>query len=227
MTFSRLASAMKAARGLFLSVSLLLACVMINHNGDHGYNGLAIALTLPTGTGAVRTRKEFVQSLGWSAAAGAAACLVGPSSSIAAVPATEISPKRTNLGDEELKKVVESDILQNQFLATGQLTRDVYDESATFTDEIDTYTLDKWIVGTQRLFNGDNSSVRLVGDIDVSKEKVEFRFDEDLQFNIPFRPTVSLTGKVVLARDTTTGLITSYQEFWDQDVVSVLKTAKF
>jgi len=49
---------------------------------------------------------------------------------------------------------------------------------------------------------------------------------EDLMFNIPLKPVVSLTGKVVLVRDET-GYITSYQEFWDQDTWSVLKTAKF
>ena len=87
--------------------------------------------------------------------------------------------------------------------------------------------MDQWITGTQKLFVGENSDVRLVGDIDVTPEKVTFRFDEDLQFRIPLRPTVALTGMVVLTRDTKTGLITSYKEFWDQDVASVLKTAKF
>jgi len=32
---------------------------------------------------------------------------------------------------------------------------------------------------------------------------------------------------VVLDRDPTTGLITKHQEFWDQSVSDVLKTAKF
>jgi len=56
---------------------------------------------------------------------------------------------------------------------------------------------------------------------------VEFRFDEDLMFRIPLRPVVTLTGKLVLDRDPETGLITKYQEFWDQDVKTVLKSAKF
>ena len=67
----------------------------------------------------------------------------------------------------------------------------------------------------------------VVGDIDVHRDRIEFRFDEDLMFNIPFKPVVSLTGKVVLQRSPDTGLITSYQEFWDQDVATVLKSAKF
>ena len=67
----------------------------------------------------------------------------------------------------------------------------------------------------------------LVGDVDVNEKEVTFRFDEDLMFNIPFKPVVALTGKVVLTRDERTGLITSYREFWDQSVNEVLKTAKF
>ena len=46
-------------------------------------------------------------------------------------------------------------------------------------------------------------------------------------FNIPFKPVVALSGKVVLERDLNTGLIVSYREFWDQDVTTVLKSAKF
>jgi hypothetical protein len=142
-------------------------------------------------------------------------------------PVFAVVDKLVNLPDDQLKAIVEKDILEKQFLATGQLTRGIYDESAKFTDEIDTYELDKWIKGTQKLFRGDKSSVRLVGNINVSKDQVDFLFDEDLTFNIPFQPTVSLTGKVVLTRDASTGLITSYQEFWDQDVLTVLKSAKF
>ena len=67
----------------------------------------------------------------------------------------------------------------------------------------------------------------LVGDIDVSKTEVSFRFDEDLMFNIPFKPVCSLSGKVVLTRDVNSGLITSYREYWDQSVNDVLKSAKF
>ena len=133
---------------------------------------------------------------------------------------------KLDLTDEQLKEVIKSDVLTRQFLVTGVLTRSVYKPTATFTDEIDTYGMDQWMKGTQRLFVGSKSQVRLVGDVEVNPEKVEFRFDEDLMFNIPFNPMVSLTGKVVLTRDET-GYITSYREFWDQDTWSVLKSAKF
>lgn len=134
--------------------------------------------------------------------------------------------EKLGLTDAELKDIVKSDILERQFLATGKLTRSIYRNTATFTDEIDTYGLDQWMTGTQRLFVGEKSSVRLVGDIDVSPEQVLFRFDEDLMFRIPFNPVVSLTGSVILKRDEA-GFITSYKENWDQDVVTVIKSAKF
>jgi hypothetical protein len=140
----------------------------------------------------------------------------------------ETRPRKLNLSNEQLKSIITADVIDRQFLATADLTRDIYDSSsATFTDEIDTYSMDKWIQGTKKLFVGENSRVRLVGEVNVSAEQADFRFDEDLQFRIPFRPTVHLTGKVVLKRDKESGLITSYQEFWDQSVNDVLKTVKF
>ena len=87
--------------------------------------------------------------------------------------------------------------------------------------------MDKWIKGTKALFVAAGSRVSLVGNVDVSLSEVSFRFDEDLMFNIPFKPVCSLTGKVVLTRDEKTGLITSYREYWDQSVNEVLKGAKF
>mmetsp|Transcript_4076 Transcript_4076/g.9165 ORF Transcript_4076/g.9165 Transcript_4076/m.9165 type:complete len:258 (-) Transcript_4076:270-1043(-) len=135
--------------------------------------------------------------------------------------------KQLNLSDEDLKTIILHDIADKDFLVSADITRSVYDESATFTDEIDVYTMDKWIKGTQALFIPSGSRVSLVGDVEVTSAEASFRFDEDLMFNIPFKPVCSLTGKVVLTRDPNTGLITSYREYWDQSVNDVLKTAKF
>lgn len=140
-----------------------------------------------------------------------------------------VGTKLTNLSDDELADKIRGDVVKKQFLVTGNLSRELYDESATFTDEIDTYALEKWMKGTQRLFVASKSHVDLEpNSLTVDKTQAVFRFSEFLCFNIPFlQPVVFLSGKVVLKRDESTGLITSYQEFWDQDVASVLKTAKF
>jgi sensor c-di-GMP phosphodiesterase-like protein len=165
------------------------------------------------------TRRQWIDST-------AAATLAAYSSSFAALtaPAHAASPR---IADEDLKRIVTSDLLDNQFLVTGKLTPEVYLKDATFTDEIDTYGMDQWMKGTQKLFVGEGSQVRLVGDVQVSPEAVEFRFDEDLMFRIPFRPVVKLSGRLVLTRDKETGLISSYREYWDQDAATVLKSAKF
>lgn len=164
-------------------------------------------------------RQDFLRSSFGSVMAGASSMVLLPQQSFAV-------ESEGTLSDARIKEIVKSDILDRQFLVTGNLTPSIYRPTATFTDEIDTYKMDQWMTGTQKLFVGEKSLVRLVGDVDVTPEKVEFRFDEDLMFRIPFRPTVSLSGKVVLKRDSD-GFITSYREFWDQDTWSVLKTAKF
>mmetsp|Transcript_29097 Transcript_29097/g.84564 ORF Transcript_29097/g.84564 Transcript_29097/m.84564 type:complete len:218 (+) Transcript_29097:66-719(+) len=176
-----------------------------------------------------QSRSEFFTDV---LAKGSAAFALG--STIAQRPAlaadaasSDIKPKLTGISNEDLKRIITKDVVDNQFLVSADITREVYDESANFIDEIDTYPMQKWIVGTKRLFVAEKSRVSLVGDVDVKKDKIEFRFDEDLMFRIPLRPVVSLTGRVVLDRDPETGLITKYQEFWDQSVGDVLKTAKF
>ena len=170
------------------------------------------AYTVPT-----TSRSQFVKTILTSAAA----ATILPSVSIA-------SDKQLNLAPNEIASIVEDDLVKNAFLTNGKLTRSIYDEKAIFTDEIDTYGLDQWIKGTSKLFVGPpGSRVALVGPVEASEKAIVFRFDEDLMFNIPFKPVVKLSGKVVLARDANTGLITSYREFWDQDVKTVLKSAKF
>ena len=100
------------------------------------------------------------------------------------VRASAADDKQKNLSDAKLKEIILSDIVEKSFLVSADITRAVYDESATFTDEIDIYTMDKWIKGTKSLFIPSGSRVSLVGDVAVSAAEVSFRFDEDLMFNM-------------------------------------------
>lgn len=136
------------------------------------------------------------------------------------------SSKSTNLQPSSIATIVAADITERQALITADFTRDIYSESCTFQDEIDTYPIDKYVSGTKALFNKDKSHVDLVGDVIATPESVEFRFSEVLAFNVPFNPRVSLTGKVKLTRGSD-GLIVSSREFWDQSVPAVLATVKF
>ena len=157
-------------------------------------------------------RRRFLSSAAIAIAGGARA-------------ATAVDDKLVGISDEKIAEMVKRDLVENQFLTNGRLTRSIYSEDAKFTDEIDTYKLDQWMKGTQKLFVGDESHVELVGPVVATKDAVEFRFDEVLAFNIPLHPKVKLTGKVVLKRQAD-GLISSYQEFWDQSVKDVLLSAK-
>eukprot|EP00633_Aureoumbra_lagunensis_P003151 CAMPEP_0197289330 /NCGR_PEP_ID=MMETSP0890-20130614/6564_1 /TAXON_ID=44058 ORGANISM="Aureoumbra lagunensis, Strain CCMP1510" /NCGR_SAMPLE_ID=MMETSP0890 /ASSEMBLY_ACC=CAM_ASM_000533 /LENGTH=119 /DNA_ID=CAMNT_0042760655 /DNA_START=462 /DNA_END=818 /DNA_ORIENTATION=- len=119
------------------------------------------------------------------------------------------------MSDSELAKIVTEDVTERQFLATADFTRSLYDESATFTDEIDTYTMDKFVIGTKKLFDANRSHVDLTSPVIVDATQAAFTFKETLCFNIPLlHPVVSLSGKVILKRDPDTGLFISYREFW-------------
>ena len=144
---------------------------------------------------------------------------------------SKVEDKQLNLSNEDIMKIVENDIVKGQFMVSGDLTRSIYDEKATFQDEIDTYKLDDWIIGVKRLFVAKNSHIDIIPDTfkyNEDKNTIELKFDEYLQFNLPIvKPTLSLTGKLILTRNPNTGLIVKYREIWDQDINTVLKTAKF
>ena len=144
-------------------------------------------------------------------------------------PIVSPNDNKLTISNDELLQIIRDDIVQRQCLVTGNITKSIYSPDATFTDEIDTYGRDQWMIGTQRLFVGDRSQVRLTHPVTfTSPTTLEFQFDEDLMFNLPIiKPIVSLTGKVILTRDPNTGYIVSYREYWDQDVATVLKSAKF
>jgi len=211
---------------------------MVNCNHCHD-SQLSTTTTATTSSSSSTTRSDFIHQA-WQKS-----CIIISSSSASILTSTQNANavtssegKQYNLSPEAIAQIVSNDLVQNSFLTNGKLTRSIYDEKATFTDEIDTYTLPQWIKGTSQLFVGppttsgkggkrSGSRVGLVGDVIATNEKVEFRFEEDLMFNIPFNPIVFVSGKVVLERDLKSGLITSYREYWDQDVATVLKSARF
>jgi hypothetical protein len=203
---------------------------------------LALVVLLPTATtslslerqhGPFLSRRSWLQAAPVVATTTAILTVVGGASPAtdmfgAKVMAAETSTTgKLDLSDDELQAIVTSDVTDRQFLVTANLTRFIYQPTATFTDETNTFGMEQWIAGTRKLFVGDKSHVRLIGDVKVTPQAVEFRFDEDLMFNIPFRPVVFLSGKVVLTRDESSGFVTAYREYWDQDIATVLKSVKF
>ena len=155
------------------------------------------------------------------------AAVVAFSYSFGAAQAADTSSKLINLSPTEISKIVAEDITERQALITADFTRRLYSEKATFQDEIDIYPIDKYVTGTKALFNAANSHVDLVGTVTATPTEVNFRFKETLAFNVPFNPKVSLSGRVVLTRDESDGLVTASREYWDQSVTDVLKTVTF
>jgi len=90
------------------------------------------------------------------------------------VQAEELQEKQRNLSAEQIRGIVEQDLLQRQFLATADFTRSIYDESCIFTDEIDSYSLPKFVAGTKKLFVADKSHVDLVGEVTIGGQATFF-----------------------------------------------------
>lgn len=134
--------------------------------------------------------------------------------------------KQRNLPPEQIAAIIEKDVSERAFMVSADLTRSVYDEKCTFTDEIDTYEIDKFIKGTKALFMGPPySKLSLTSPVTATDTDLKFTFSEDLVFNIPFKPVMSLTGRMEMKRGPD-GLITSYREFWDGGVPKVLSTVR-
>eukprot|EP01038_Epipyxis_sp_PR26KG_P015081 gene15081-20291_t len=134
--------------------------------------------------------------------------------------------KLMNLPSNRISEIVKDDIKIRQALITADFTRSIYSENCQFQDEIDIYPIDKYVTGTKALFNEKLSHVDLTSDVQVDNKKVFFRFKEDLAFNIPFNPIVTLSGSVELTRGDD-GLISYSRERWDQSVKDVLLTTHF
>ena len=182
---------------------------------------IAYQLTTSSNVGLARVSRKFCSNF--------LACILATQmnsdipKALAEVPKTE---KMFSIEDKEFASIVKDDITVRQALITADFTRPIYAEDCTFTDEIDTYTIDKYISGTKALFNAALSHVDLVGNVDVGPSKAQFRFSEKLSFNIPFHPYVLLTGRVELTRGSD-GLIHKSREYWDKTPLEVVSQVKF
>ena len=162
---------------------------------------------------------------------------IGTSAAVLSLSSTSPPDKLINANPNTLSQIVSDDITLRQALITADFTREIYSESATFKDEIDIYPIDKYIKGTKALFVPNKSHVDLTSPVTVTDDKIEFKFEEYLTFNIPILyPKVSLSGYVELFRDSIsssssgsggTRLVVRSVEHWDQPVNDVLKTATF
>lgn len=153
--------------------------------------------------------------------------LIAPSLLICANPYEAGAQSSVRISNEVIAQTVSDDISKRQALITADFSPSIYDNNCKFQDEIDTYQYDQYVKGTKALFNAAKSHVDLVGPVVATDDKVEFKFKETLVFNIPFNPTVDISGHVELRRGEAGGLITYSREFWDQPVSEVLTHVRF
>lgn len=161
-------------------------------------------------------RRSAISAMGGSAFA----LIAAPAAAPAAGPPTD--SKSRGLSQAELTKRLLVDIVDKRFMVTGELSEDLYSDSAKFQDEIDTYDLKNFVKGTNLLFDGKRSEFKLVGDLDFSNggKTIRYRFDEILSFKIPLQPRSRVSGVVEFTRGED-GLIEKYREFWDQVCMGV------
>ncbi|KAL3910304.1 MAG: hypothetical protein SGARI_002191, partial [Bacillariaceae sp.] len=91
-----------------------------------------------------------------------AATIDMPNQALAPASAT---PKLFNLPNDELAEVIKADCRERQFLCTADMTREIYDDNATFKDGSDidgSYPMDAWIRGCKLLFDGQKSQCRIL-----------------------------------------------------------------
>ena len=105
---------------------------------------LAVVVSPARGLSAGRpqTRATFLRDAAASATASTAFSLASlvssqPANAAAAEAPSQLKPKLTNVSDDELRKIVTADVKERKFLVSADLTREVYDESSNFIDEID------------------------------------------------------------------------------------------
>ena len=140
--------------------------------------------------------------------------------------------KLTNLSDHDLAQIIKSDIQsKNSLVQAAQMTKAIYDDTCKFKDgsNLDgSYPMASWILGCHMLLQPEKSTTKMVeNSLLVTSSYATFRFESDLQFRAPFSPRVSFEGRVVMRRDDRTGLIKSYEEFWDEDVSDIVQRATF
>ena len=157
--------------------------------------------------------------------AGAAAVPIAAHGPPASALGSAADKKRTGLSPTDIAAVVTSDVEERKFMVTADFDRTVYSEKCTFTDETNSFEINKFVSGTEKLFVGSASSLRLTSPVVATADAIDFTFAEELVFNIPLKPIVSLTGRMHMTRDSD-GLIDSYREYWDGGVSGVLKTAR-
>eukprot|EP00899_Mesostigma_viride_P011470 jgi/Mesvir1/20323/Mv19913-RA.1 len=140
-----------------------------------------------------------------------------------------VGKKLKNQPLETIAKILKQDIIERDYLVTGRLTREIYDENCTFADPTANFGpgLQRFLDGVDRLFYKPGCSLELVGDVKILDSKtIEARWKEVASFNVWLHPKTYYGGKSTLTLNDE-NLVVFHQETWDLSPLDIYKTAKF
>ncbi|GAQ92069.1 hypothetical protein KFL_009160050 [Klebsormidium nitens] len=122
--------------------------------------------------------------------------------------------KRTNLSIEEIKDIIERDMLVGQYFVTGDLTRQIYNDNCRFKDPTnDTTGVDKYLQAVALLFDPKLSTLELKSIRVTSPKTVETTWDLQGYLKFPWKPKVGTSGSTTYTMDDD-GLIVLHDEKW-------------
>ncbi|KAL2632116.1 hypothetical protein R1flu_016802 [Riccia fluitans] len=123
--------------------------------------------------------------------------------------------KLTNLGIEDVKKVIEDDFISRNYLVTGDMTLSIYNENCRFKDPTTEVSGAKnYSEAVKVLFDSKGSKVELLN-IEVSGPRtIDVKYILTGFLNLPWHPFIApfeANARYTVGED---GLIESYDEEW-------------
>ncbi|CAM6115953.1 unnamed protein product [Calypogeia fissa] len=129
------------------------------------------------------------------------------------VRATEA--KQTNLSIEDVKKVIEADIIERQYPVTGNLTESIYNENCRFQDPtIDIQGVKKYTAALQFLFEPDTSKHEILNIEVTGPRTVQVDWRLRGYMKLPWRPYIPPYEGTTTYTTDESGLIVSHSETW-------------
>ena len=133
--------------------------------------------------------------------AGAAAVPIAAHGPPASALGSAADKKRTGLSPTDIAAVVTSDVEERKFMVTADFDRTVYSEKCTFTDETNSFEINKFV----------SEAVRRVH---LGSQAYLARRGDGGRHHFPLKPIVSLTGpRIHMTTRDSDGLIDSHGEY--------------
>lgn len=145
----------------------------------------------------------------------------------AAERAADTSPP---VSPEELLDGLRADFLEREYLFTGDITPNLYDEECVFTDPTLSFkglaTFERNLAALDPILNallGDRAVELFDARLDKASNCIECRWRMSGGINLPWRPRIELRGRTRYSYDAARqGRIVRYDEFWESSAAEQL-----